>query len=437
MDKVVNKIFYSAEITMSLEEARKVMWLRNNCRSLGELFDEGYLNQARLEWAAEKAYDLNLRQASKVLLDWSRQTSKVAADKNLPVSPTQVSETPSQTEISIEQARTTIWPFPPYKGQLMGSLSESKQVSLKDLGYAIENAWDIRVRRAAIALLLLRLNQAIKEPTPIEFLHVVTGGKSYAERQMFILTFLQGLILGGSLIGMLVYSVFSILRRQTPQSGKTISTLVSSPTGVIALLLVLVSLVAIGWLCILPINRLMKIIDRKIENYRSGKEGEDRVAEIIRQSLDGNWYLFRNAVLPGRDKGDMDGILVGPIGVWVLEIKTLNGEYRNTGDRWEYRKGMRWKLATANPSRQAEDNAIRLANFLKANNIRQWVTPAVIWANRENFLSVQSPSIAVWLLDRLPDELGNLLSSQSIPNDKQEIIVDKLTKLCQQQSNKT
>ncbi len=45
---------------MGLEQARKVMWLRSNCRPLGELLDEGYLNQSRLEWAAEKAYDHSL-----------------------------------------------------------------------------------------------------------------------------------------------------------------------------------------------------------------------------------------------------------------------------------------------------------------------------------------------------------------------------------------
>ena len=48
----------------------------------------------------------------------------------------------------------------------MGALVEGKLLSLKDLGYAVENAWDEKVRQAAIALSLVRLNQAVLEPVP-------------------------------------------------------------------------------------------------------------------------------------------------------------------------------------------------------------------------------------------------------------------------------
>ena len=54
---------------MGLAEAREVMWLRSNQWPLGELLDEGYLNLARLQWAAAKAYDPNLKEAARVLLE--------------------------------------------------------------------------------------------------------------------------------------------------------------------------------------------------------------------------------------------------------------------------------------------------------------------------------------------------------------------------------
>jgi hypothetical protein len=53
--------------SMSLEEARSVLWLRNNPRPLGELLDKGYLNKRRLQWAAERAYDPRLRAAAQGL----------------------------------------------------------------------------------------------------------------------------------------------------------------------------------------------------------------------------------------------------------------------------------------------------------------------------------------------------------------------------------
>ena len=45
---------------MSVHVARQVMWLRSRPKLLGDLLDEGYLNTARLEWAARKAFDPRL-----------------------------------------------------------------------------------------------------------------------------------------------------------------------------------------------------------------------------------------------------------------------------------------------------------------------------------------------------------------------------------------
>ena len=227
---------------MSLEEARNVMWLLNNHRPLGELLDEGYLNETRLEWAAEKAYDPRLRQAAKTLLDWLRQSPRATADKIAPTPSAQSFDTSLQIGIPIEQARTTIWPFSPYKGQLMGPLAETKQITLKDLGYAIENAWDERVRRASMALLLVRLKQAIQEPPPAAgYLHVVACGRSYAERQQFLFTFIKGSFLGAALMAWVALFIWSLNRQFATQSARPLSAILASPSGIVALAIVLVA----------------------------------------------------------------------------------------------------------------------------------------------------------------------------------------------------
>ena len=91
----------------------------------------------------------------------------------------------------------------------------------------------------------------------------------------------------------------------------------------------------------------------------------------------------------------------------------------------------RWKLLRPGPSRQAQDNAIRLANLLRAAGIRQWVTPVVVWANPESTLIVENPLVAVWSLDRLPEEVGNLWREQAVEDETRAHIVKKLTALCQ------
>ena len=145
------------ETPMTIHEARAVMWLRNNHRPLGELLDEGFLTRARLEWAAENAYDVHLQQAAAVLLEHIGQEAPAAGIEAETAPPA------LDAGMSIEDARSVAWPLPPHKGKPMGGLVDSEQINLNNLGYAVENAWDDRVRRAAAVLAAVRLDQAVKE----------------------------------------------------------------------------------------------------------------------------------------------------------------------------------------------------------------------------------------------------------------------------------
>jgi hypothetical protein len=418
---------------MSLEEARSVLWLRNNRRPLGELLDEGFLNQSRLEWAAAKAYDPKLKQAAAVLLDWMKRTLALAPQKPPVPSPPRAEPLPTvDAGITIEQARATLWPFKPFKNQPMGVLVDTQELSLKDLAYAIENAWDERVRQAAIVLMAVRLNQAVKEPAPSAGpLRVLSGGRSYAERRQLFLTLIQGVIAGAVLSPLGLYLIRLIIRLPTLPPGKPLAERITSPAGVFALVTVIALGGGLVWLSEYLFGLVLSKLDKQIDNYRKGQEGEDQVVEVMRQNLDGNWTLFRNVTLPGRNKADIDAVLVGPPGVYALEIKTFTGEYRNIGEHWEVRAD-NWKLLKSSPSRQVQDNAVRLSNFFKADGLKQWVTPVVVWANRESPVSVENPMVAVWTLDRLPEELGNIWQDQAMQESAHARILEKLTALCQE-----
>lgn len=413
---------------MNLEEARKTLWLKSNLRPLGELQDEGYLTRERLEWAARWAYNPRLQEAAKVLL----------AAQNSPDLPQKTVDTPEpgfSVGLSLEKARSIPWPFAPYKGQPMGGLVESKQLSLKDLGYAIETAWDEKVRQAAIALSLVRLEQVVKEPAPeAGLVDVVSGGRSYAERKQLQLALIEGVVLGIFFAISLTLTIISLNNSFKPgQNSKTLSEVVSTPAGVIALLVVLVFFIFIVWLFTYIPDQITKHLDKKIEEYRRGEAGEDKTVEVILQALDGNWKLFRNLTLPGRNKADLDLVLVGPPGIWVLEVKNLSGEYRNVGEAWEFRSGKRWKPAFVNPSRQALNSAVRLANFLKADNLNVFVNPVVVWANSDGLLRVEDPTVSVWFINRLVDELGNIWQGERLSKSEREKVNDKLFRLCAQQ----
>ncbi len=421
---------------MNIEEARKVLWVRSNHRTLGELLDEGYLTKERLEWAAQWAYNAKLQQAAKVILDSINYPTPVTEDEEKPETLViNVKDSAIETGISYDRACSTLWPFSPYKGQPMGALVDSKQLSLKDLGYAVENAWDERVRQAATTFSLIRLNQVVQEPVPSAgFVHVVSGGRSYSERQQLRLASIGGGVFGIFMAIGLASLIWSVIRLFKPHPATlSLAQVASSPVLMTALLIfVVISAFFIWFVTSIP-KWITDRLDKQIEEHRRGQDGEERVVEIVLQALDGNWQLFRNVNLPGRNKGDLDLVLVGPPGVWVLEVKNFNGTYRSVGESWYYKKGRNWKNAPKSPSRQAYNNALRLSNFLKADRLKVFVNSVVVWANPESPLSVENPSVAVWHYNRLADELGNIWQGEKLSELERNKIVVKLTKLCERQ----
>ena len=298
----------------------------------------------------------------------------------------------------------------------MGDLVDSKQLSLKDLVYAVETAWDSKVRQAAIALSLVRLNQVVQEPVPSAgFVHVVSGGRSYSERKQLSLALVEGLILGFVFAISVILAVWALTDFFRPDpNAKPLTGIVSSPAGILGLVIALGFFLFIGWLATSIPDWITKRLDKQIEQHRLGQEGEEQVVQLIVQALDGNWHLFTNINLPGRNKGDLDLVLVGPSGVWALEVKNFRGEYRNVGEKWEYKNGKNWNVASANPSRQAKGNTYRLKNFLKADHVNVFINSAIVWANQGSPLSVENPSVAVWRYNRLPDELGNIWQGEKL-----------------------
>lgn len=421
---------------MNIEEARKVIWFENYPKPMGELLDEGYLFESRLRWAAEKAYVPQIKEAANAILEWQKSSSNSTTQENkLKTVPAALSDESMPIRIALEEARSTLWPFTRYKGQPMGALVDAQQLSLRDLAYAIENAWDERVRQAAIALSLIKLGQVVKEPVSgAGPTRVVSGGRSYSARKESQLTLIQGMILGSIFSLLVAVSIWMVIAGHKPNPGaKSFTEIVSTPAGVAALIFTAAFFIFLGWLVNFIPEQISKSLDKKIEEYRLGQEGEDQVVQSIIQSLDGNWHLFRNVKLPGKSKSDLDLILVGPSGIWALEVKNFNGFYRNIGDRWEYLKNKQWRSLSKSPSQQARREAGNLAGFLRADKINAYVNGVVVWANPESPLTVDNPSTTIWLYNDLPNELGNIWQGEKLSTQECERINNKLAKLCDAQ----
>lgn len=336
-----------------------------------------------------------------------------------------------------EQARSTLWPFREYRGQSIGSLLDSGQITLRDLGFAAERAWNRGVQDAAITLLLERLGQKLDEPLPAAgALNVVTTERrSFAERRQMYLMVWLGVALGVtfSILAIAVLYLLFMIFVFIPASNASPAELVQdsirrTPGGVAGLvILIIVSVIAyrsIGFLA----DRAMEQWEKRMALYRKGQLGEERVLDMMYRVLDGNWWLFINLELPGR-KTDLDMVLVGPTGVWVIEIKALQGRYRNKGNHWEY-EGRRWWPTSFNPTKQVKRNAITLSHMLRSQRIEQWVSPALVWANPESEVVLEYPDVPVWTLEHLPEALPEALKQgRHIGEEQRSRVVEVLSEL--------
>jgi hypothetical protein len=169
---------------------------------------------------------------------------------------------------------------------------------------------------------------------------------------------------------------------------------------------------------------------RKAINWERGKAGEEAVAEVMRTILDNRWTIFRNLHLPGR-KDDLDVVLVGPAGIWVVEVKAYRWRLRVTGDRWERAKGTGWRGIDqkSSPSGQAKGNARRLRNFLNEQGIPiPWVHPVFVLSKPQRPQDVASADPAVWLLPVL-EQTGLQFEGRQPLRDPQRLRIIELLRI--------
>lgn len=341
-----------------------------------------------------------------------------------------------RTPMTINEARSTIWPFRDYRGQAIGHLLDHKAIALKDLGFAAQRAYDKRVRDAARTLLLYALTQPNNlsiSPGPLNV--VASERRSFSERRQLLLFFLEGLLFGGVMGALIVLFFVSIFSRDAsnPAEATLFESLTdNNPAAYFAVAVLIVLCIATFFMTDRVSSWVSNRFERAVKRHRKGQLGEERCLNVLYNVLDGNWWLFRNLEFSGQRRGDIDMVLVGPTGVWSFEIKSFDGEFRTVGEQWERRLGTRWVTALKNPTQQVKRNAVALNNMLRTHDINQWITPVIIWANPESALVVQNPEVPVWKIDELAEKLGNLHGKAILPSDKQDKIIEVLQSMYQE-----
>lgn len=173
-----------------------------------------------------------------------------------------------------------------------------------------------------------------------------------------------------------------------------------------------------------------KVTQTKI--WRSGLTGQHRVEESL-ANLDDRYTLINNMSLPFK-KFDMDHILVGPNGIFLIETKNYKGEITCVGDRWEYQKvgrnGGLYRGHINNPSKQLKRSIWELKSYLdkKSKKILQqsvfpyWIQGVLVFTNKEAVLRTRDETVVVVYIDQLPGFIRSYRNEVLHSKDIEQII---------------
>lgn len=138
--------------------------------------------------------------------------------------------------------------------------------------------------------------------------------------------------------------------------------------------LLIVGLIALRY----SLNKFDFIIDT-LHGFYYGRAGEEKVIETLENTLDDSYTHIANYLIPNTRIGDIDGILVGPKGIVILEVKNYVGVFRISGDDMYRRlKGDIYKLYRKSPFKQTIRQKECLTKFLKDKGLDTRVLATIV-----------------------------------------------------------
>ncbi len=159
----------------------------------------------------------------------------------------------------------------------------------------------------------------------------------------------------------------------------------------------------------------MLIFYRLHRSYQKGFEGEKQVTKVLSSTLSDDYFLINDVQLVAGKKGNIDHIVLGPTGIFVLETKNYRGKIVCYEDSWT-RIGQ-------NPYKQARRNASTVYKVIKASGILAskppWIKAVAVFANKKVELDRRKAPSNPEVLKI--DELTNYITQETRCLSAQEI----------------
>ncbi len=174
-------------------------------------------------------------------------------------------------------------------------------------------------------------------------------------------------------------------------------------------------------------------INKKIEVYSSGLTGEVKTQAIL-CSLPSEYNVIVNANIEYTgQKSELDSIVVGPTGVFIVETKNYSGIIRgNINDQYlQHVKisggGNEYTSSFYNPVKQVATHTYRLSGLLKSKGIDKYVHNCVFFSAKDISLQIEETENSPTPIFMMRDHLLNHLTTFQPSLTSEDI--DKITKI--------
>lgn len=169
-------------------------------------------------------------------------------------------------------------------------------------------------------------------------------------------------------------------------------------------------------------RRINKTI-KKAKNYKNGNCGEDIVENSLR-ILSDEYTVIRSVIIPGA-KSDIDFVVIGPSGIFVLEAKSHSGSI-TFHDGWFYKNGIKVEKNFYTQTYSAKKH---LEEYIqKTLGIKLSVIPYIVFSRASINICIQEKEYKGVSIMGSAEVVNNIqgVTSQFIGKEMREKIVDVL-----------
>jgi hypothetical protein len=148
-------------------------------------------------------------------------------------------------------------------------------------------------------------------------------------------------------------------------------------------------------------------------SWNKGIKGEKIVKEYLKKELTTDYIIFNDIKYPG-SKGNLDHVVVGPNGVFLIETKNLSDFFLIDNKEWLYKKHssftIPFKRSFSQPGKQVLTNVKDLNKFLDSYSVNLndlWINPIVTLISNNYKIKTKPKHYDIVNLTSIPEFIMN------------------------------